>query len=39
MKCCLLLIFSFLSDDLSSELQAMRMIGGDEEKMEIDEQV
>ena len=39
MKCCLLLMFSFLSDYLSSELQAMRMIGGDEDKMEIDEKV
>lgn len=37
MKCCL--IFSFLSDYLSSELQAMRMIGGDEDKMEIDDEV
>ena len=33
------LIFSFPSDYLSSELQAMRMIGGDEDKMEIDEEV
>lgn len=45
MKCYLtnlliiLLIFSFLSDYLSSELQAMHMIGGDEDKMEIDEEV
>lgn len=45
MKCYLtnlliiLLIFSFLSDYLSSELQAMRMIGGDEDKMEIYEEV
>lgn len=31
--------FSFPSDYLSSELQAMRMIGGDEDKMEIDEEV
>jgi len=33
------LIFSFPSDYLSSELQALRMIGGDEDKMEIDEEV
>jgi len=32
-------IFSFLSDYLSSELQAIRMTGGDEDKMEIDEEV
>ena len=33
------LIFSFSSDYLSSELKAMRMIGGDEDKMETDEEV